>query len=75
MPFTLALMNTLSQILSDAGVTDAALAARVGCDRSMITKIRSGRATPSLPLALAITRETGVSIEMLLPASKSEQAA
>nr|WP_245444911.1 helix-turn-helix transcriptional regulator [Mesorhizobium soli] len=58
----------LAEHLSATGTTDAALAAKVGCDRSMITKIRAGKATPSLPLALAITRETGVPVEALLPA-------
>jgi transcriptional regulator with XRE-family HTH domain len=80
MAFTLRAMRTLSEILAETGTTDAALAERVHCDRSMITKIRSGKATPSLPLALAISRETGVSIEMLLPsqapaASAPERAA
>jgi DNA-binding XRE family transcriptional regulator len=65
--FTVGDMTKLAEHLSASGTTDAALAAKVGCDRSMITKIRAGKATPSLPLALAITRETGVPVEALLP--------
>ena len=61
-------MQTLAEHLSTVGITDAALAARVGCDRSMITKLKAGKATPSLPLAVAISRETGVPVEALLPA-------
>ena len=36
----------------------------------MITKIKARRATPSLPLAVAISKETGVAVESLLPTSK-----
>lgn len=63
--FTLASMLTLADHLSSTDTTDAALAAKVGCDRSMITKIKAGKATPSLPLAIAISRETGVPVEAL----------
>ncbi len=59
-------MMDLASYLASEKITDAALAVRVGCDRSMIAKIRSGRATPSLPLALAINRETGVPVEALV---------
>lgn len=68
-------METLAEHLSSAGKTDAALALKVGCDRSMITKIKAGKATPSLPLALAIARETGVPVEALLPSPTKEDAA
>jgi len=60
-------MKTLAEAMLEIGTTDAALAQKVGCDRSMIAKVRAGKATPSLPLALAISRETGVSVESLLP--------
>ncbi|QRY69140.1 helix-turn-helix transcriptional regulator [Ensifer sp. PDNC004] len=63
-------MLTLAKHLSENGITDAALALKVGCDRSMISKLRAGKATPSLPLAVAISRETGVPVEALLPAGK-----
>ena len=65
--FTFTAMKTLADLLAETSTTDAALAEKVGCDRSMITKIRSGKATPSLPLALAINRETGVALEALMP--------
>ena len=67
-------MRKLADILSENSITDAALAEKVGCDRSMITKIKAGKATPSLPLALAIHRETGVAIETLLPADHGAAA-
>lgn len=62
-------MTALAKYLEHAGKTDAYLASKVGCDRSMITKIRAGTATPSLPLAIAISSETGVAVEALLPLS------
>lgn len=60
-------MKTLADHMDETGTTDAALAALVKCDRSMITKIRNRQATPSLPLALAISKTTGVQIEALMP--------
>lgn len=67
MTFTFSVMKTLAEYMDETDTTDAALAAVVKCDRSMITKIRRRQATPSLPLALAISKETGVSVEALLP--------
>lgn len=63
-------MKTLAHHMQDLNMTDAALAALVGCDRSMITRIRNGTATPSLSLAVAIGKHTGVSIEKLLPVTE-----
>jgi transcriptional regulator with XRE-family HTH domain len=60
-------MKTLAEHMEQTGTTDAALAVQVRCDRSMITKIRNRQVTPSLKLALAISRETGVSVENLMP--------
>lgn len=68
-------MLTLAQYLSSTRTTDAALAGRVDCDRSMITKLKAGKATPSLSLALAINRETGVPVETLLPAPSNLEKA
>lgn len=67
MTFTFGAMKTLADHMDETGTTDAALAALVKCDRSMITKIRRRQATPSLPLALAISRATGVEVETLMP--------
>ncbi|PWJ80602.1 DNA-binding XRE family transcriptional regulator [Pseudaminobacter salicylatoxidans] len=64
--FTFAAMTKLAEYLNSIEITDAAFAAKVGCDRSMITKLRAGKATPSLRLAAAISRETGLPIEALI---------
>lgn len=74
MTFTLAAMTELAKYISTAGTTDAALAERVGCDRSMITKLRAGKATPSLRLARAISRETGIPVETLFPDEAADVA-
>ena len=37
-------------------LTDAKLAADVGCERSMITKLKLGKATASLPLAIKLSK-------------------
>lgn len=60
-------MTLLDAHMKAHSISDVSLALKVGCDRSMITKIRRGKATPSLPLALRISRETGVSAEELMP--------
>jgi len=67
MTFTFSDMKTLAEHMDETGTTDAALAALVKCDRSMITKIRNRQATPSLPLALAISKQTGVDVAALMP--------
>lgn len=67
-------MTALAKYLEDIGKTDAYLASKVGCDRSMITKIRAGRVTPSLPLAIAIAAETGVPVEALLPVASPKRS-
>lgn len=60
-------MTKLAEYLQAHEISDAEFAAKVHCDRSMISKIRAGKAKPSLDLALAIGRETGMSVEMLFP--------
>jgi transcriptional regulator with XRE-family HTH domain len=59
-------MKTLAEYMEKTDTTDAALAATVKCDRSMITKIRNRQANPSLPLALAISKATGVDVAGLM---------
>jgi transcriptional regulator with XRE-family HTH domain len=59
--------------MADEGIKDAPLAVEVGCDRSMITKIRLQQATPSLPLAVRISQRTGVPIESLIPTAQEKR--
>lgn len=44
----------ISEKMEALGFTDGGLAAAVGCERSMITKIKLGKANPSLGLAVKL---------------------
>jgi transcriptional regulator with XRE-family HTH domain len=65
-------MSALNDYMDAERLSDALLAEKVSCDRSMIAKVRTGKATPSLRLAVAISRETGVPVESLLPCEAAE---
>jgi DNA-binding XRE family transcriptional regulator len=56
------------------GLTDQALADKVGCSRTIITKLRHNKITASLPLAIRIVRVTGCHIEDLCAPEKLEPA-
>ena len=58
----------ISQKMEALGLTDAALAAKVGCERSMVTKIKLGKATPSLPLAIRLSDALGLPADAFLKA-------
>lgn len=60
-------MSKLEAWMKAQPIRDLEFARLVGCERSMITKLRHGKATPSLPLALAINRETGIEVADLMP--------
>ncbi|WP_292585804.1 helix-turn-helix transcriptional regulator, partial [Mesorhizobium sp.] len=60
-------MTKLAEHLNEHNLSDAEFASKVECDRSMISKIKVGKAKPSLDLALKISRETGISVEALFP--------
>lgn len=51
--------------------SDAALAAKVGCDRSMITRVKLGKASPSLELAVKLSKELGLPAGAFLRAPES----
>lgn len=65
------LETTLRAHRDRAGMSQAALAERVGVSRQAIVAIESGRQTPSTSLALLLARELGTSVERLfqLPAA------
>jgi transcriptional regulator with XRE-family HTH domain len=46
---------------------DASLASVVGCDRSMINRIRRGEATPSLPLAVKLSEALDLPASTFVP--------
>ena len=46
----------ISQKMEALKLTDAGLAQLVGCERSMVTKLKLGKATASLPLAIKLSK-------------------
>lgn len=57
----------ISERFEALGLTDAALAERFKCERSMVTKIKLGTARPSPELAQRIAEVTGIPVGDLRP--------
>lgn len=55
--------NCLAELRHEAGLTQAALADRLGVTRQTVISIEQGRFDPSLPLAFAIAEHFGRKIE------------
>lgn len=53
--------------MAERKLTDAALAEKVGVDRSTITRIKLGKARPSLDLAVKLSSELGLNAGDFLP--------
>jgi transcriptional regulator with XRE-family HTH domain len=47
------------------GLSQEALAQRVGCDRSTIAAYESGKIVPSLPMAQKLAKEFGITLDAL----------
>jgi ribosome-binding protein aMBF1 (putative translation factor) len=58
------MITPLASYMDREGINDADLAALIGRDRSMVNKLRRGRARPTLDLAAAIERETKGAVPM-----------
>ncbi len=63
-------------------LTDAALAERAGCDRSMVNRVKFGKAMPSLPTAVKMAAALDLPVSVFITeeaakkhADKSERAA
>ncbi|MEE2522435.1 helix-turn-helix transcriptional regulator [Pseudarthrobacter sp. J75] len=63
--------NTIGQLRAEHGLSQAALAERVGVSRQTIISIERGRFDPSLPLAFRLARTFNTSIEDLFTFSES----
>jgi putative transcriptional regulator len=55
--------NRVSELRSTAGLSQGELGKALGVSRQTINSIENGRYLPSLPLALAIARNFGTSVE------------
>lgn len=60
-----ALGNHLKSLRTQAGLTQADLAERVGVSRKTINTVENGVFTPSATLALQLARALGVTVEAL----------
>ncbi len=65
----------LKTYLSDAGLTQAAFAARVNSTHATISRLIAGKFRPSLDLAAAIERETGGKVLAVSWAAPESRAA
>ncbi|MEE2570512.1 helix-turn-helix transcriptional regulator [Pseudarthrobacter sp. J64] len=63
--------NTIGQLRAEHGLSQAALAERVGVSRQTIISIERGRFDPSLPLAFRLARTFNTSIEDLFTFSEA----
>lgn len=70
-------LTPLAHWMESAAVLDQQLADKVGCDRSTITRLRLGRATPSLHLAAKLIDESKGRLQArdFLPKPKRRRAA
>ena len=57
--------KTVAEAMAALGLTDAAVAEDVRCDRSWITKVRRGRRIASLAVPIRIARRLSVPVESL----------
>jgi putative transcriptional regulator len=55
--------NVVKELRSSQGLSQATLASSVGVSRQTINSIESGRYLPSLPLAIALARFFGTTVE------------
>lgn len=57
--------RSLAEYFQATGITQEELAAKLGVSQSYMSLLAKGSRRPSLPLGLAIERETGVPVEAL----------
>ena len=69
-------MSTISERMKEKGFkSDAELAAVVGCDRSMVTRVKLGSAEPSLRFLVKFIEALDLPAEAFLRASSKTEAA
>ena len=67
--------HPLAKARNAIGLSQAALAAKVGCKRWMINRIEAGERAPSMQLLGKISAETGVSADDVLEWISKRRAA
>ncbi|HEX9375994.1 MAG TPA: helix-turn-helix transcriptional regulator [Actinomycetota bacterium] len=61
----------VGRLRREAGLTQAALAERIGTTQSAVSRLESGRVVPSLPLLAKVARATGRPIRLVIEPSDS----
>jgi putative transcriptional regulator len=61
--------NLVRELRSERGLSQGQLAAEMGVSRQTINSIEQERYTPSLPLALALARFFGTTVETMFDAA------
>jgi ribosome-binding protein aMBF1 (putative translation factor) len=67
-------MSELAAARTKLGLSQAALAERVGCKRWMINRIEANERRPSPQLAMKLEDVTGVDVRILLGLPQKEEA-
>lgn len=62
--------NTVRELRTERGWTQAELAERLGVSRNSVNAIETGRYEPSLTLAMRIARVFGTSVEEIFSLAK-----
>jgi putative transcriptional regulator len=60
--------NSVRELRAERGLSQGQLASEVGVSRQTINSIEQDRYTPSLPLALALARFFGTTVEAMFDA-------
>ncbi|HEX5741601.1 MAG TPA: helix-turn-helix transcriptional regulator [Pilimelia sp.] len=55
--------NTVRELRTRQGISQAELAVAMGVSRQTVNAIETGRYLPSLPLAIALARHFGLTVE------------
>jgi putative transcriptional regulator len=66
--FTATVRNLIRQLRTDRGLSQGELAAAMSVSRQTINSIEKDRYTPSLPLAMALARFFGATVEEVFDA-------
>lgn len=72
---TLTFGKRFKRVRMRAGMTQAQVAARMGAQRTYISKIEVGRNEPTLPLVLRLAGGLGCDVSALFPTHKAKQPA
>jgi putative transcriptional regulator len=62
--------NTVKELRTDRGLSQAELAAALGVSRQTVNSIETSRYTPSLPLSIALARFFGTTVEEVFHVSQ-----